>query len=66
MTSPITNQQLSDRITQLEALIGCKINEPYTTQSISQQILNIKDLAINAASQLSQEIKKSLEEGKLP
>ena len=67
MSTPNTKQPLiellNERVGELETLIGCKIKEPFTTESISQQILQLKDLALKAASQLSQEIKKLLEEG---
>ena len=56
-------EQLSERIADLESLIGERIDEPYTDESISKQVLKCKDKVTECLESLRYEAKALLQEG---
>ena len=56
-------ESLQERIEEIELLIGRKLEDPRTTESLSDQIIKIKDVVTKALNSLSADIKKGMDEG---
>ena len=56
-------EQLEERINDIEGLIGYKLDEPHTAESISDQVFKLKETVMKSLNSLSKEIREKVEEG---
>ena len=56
-------ESLYNRIAEMEILIGQNIDEPYTADNISHQLLNIRGAVKTALKNLSYEIRELIDTG---